>query len=48
MSSISQQWAVRGLEDMHQDSRHLLNWIQIEDKPGSEEVSLTRKFGDET
>jgi hypothetical protein len=48
MSSISQQWTVRGLEDMRRGSRHQLNWIQIEDKPGSEEVTLTRKFGDET
>jgi hypothetical protein len=48
MSRISQQWTVRGLEDMHRDSRNLLTWTQIVDKPGSEDVTLTRTFGDET
>jgi hypothetical protein len=33
---------------MHRDSRNLLTWTQIVDKPGLEDVILTRKLGDET
>ena len=48
MSSIPQQGNIRGLDDMRRVARPLLKCNQVEDNPGSEQVTLTRTFGDET